>query len=668
VKSRIYKNEHKSKSSTAGKGLAWVMAAVLIVALSPVCLAQDMMPIGPSAKPPVVTPPSAAPPGTVPPSAQQSAPEVEPPRLLSGGSSIPGTMSSISRAASDGKTLHITVGHSIFIDTKTRLRRVYVADPSVLNSVTLTPNEIIVTAMSAGISSLTLLDDFGQAQNYFISADLDIDGLRTAMAQEVRGAAVKVQGSGARVTLSGTVPTDAIADAAMKLASLYSKDVASSLIVTPNRAKQVRLEVRILEVDRVKALQLGINLFSPGGNTNFIAQTTTSQFPSSATLGGSSTTNTLATLTTSSPLNFMLYAAKLNLGATIQDLQNKSVLQILAEPTITTISGVKAEFLSGGEFPFPMVQPGGTGGAPVVTISFRPYGVKLEFTPTVNDDGTIRLKVAPEVSALDYANAVAVSGFTVPALSTRKADTEVELRSNQSFAISGLLDQRTSDIMSKNPGAANIPILGALFKSKSSTHSATELIVVVTPTVVDPLTETTEPIQPDLPIRTLDTGGFDKSLGKNLNPQPTAPPLNPDKPHFGGQAPVAAPPASTTPTADDATPASDPQSPPATAPAPPVVASPAAVASASAPADAGTEQPRAAHVPTGPIVEIMALSHESDAEAMVAALNRHGYVVSVKHDPNNSLLHLKMGPFESTSEAETMRRKLLLDGYNATIK
>jgi pilus assembly protein CpaC len=586
-------------------------------------------------------------------------------------------MSSVSRAASDGKTLHITVGHSIFIDTKTRLRRVYVADPSVLSSVTLTPNEIIVTAMNAGISGLTLLDDAGQAQSYFISSDLDIDGLRTAMAQEMRGAPVKVEGSGGRVTLSGTVSTDVIAETAVKLAQLYSKDVASSLVIVPNRAKQVRLEVRILEVDRTKAQQYGINLFNPGGNTNFLASATTSQYPSSMTVGGASTASAISAVTTSSPLNFMLYAAKLNLGATIADLQNKSILQILAEPTITTISGVKADFLSGGEFPFPTVQPGGSGGAPVVTLSFRPYGVKLEFTPTVNEDGTIRLKVAPEVSALDYTNSVSISGFTVPALSTRRAETEVELRSNQSFAISGLLDQRTSDILSKTPGAANIPILGALFKSKNSTRSATELIVVVTPTIVDPLTETTEPIQPDLPIPTLDTGAFDKSLGKNRSPQPTAPPLNPDKPHFGGQSQPAAPqsapvPPPTAGNHDD--PAPTPAQPNAPAPAPtaPAVASPAALASAPAAVEAvpspSARPAQAATAQAHPMVEIMALSHESDAEAMVAALNRHGYAVSVNHDPNNSLLHLDMGPFDTTKDAETMRRKLLLDGYNATIK
>src|SRR6185437_7048240 len=133
-------------------------------------------------------------------------------------------------------------------------------------------------------------------------------------------------------------------------------------------------------------------------------------------------------------------------------------------------------------------------------------------------------------SALDYTNAVTVSGFTIPALSTRRADTEVELRSNQSFAISGLLDQRTTDMMSKNPGAANIPILGYLFKSKNVNHSTTELVIIVTPTVVDPLTENEPPKQPDMPIKRLDSKDFDDSLGKNLSPTPTPPAVDPQYP------------------------------------------------------------------------------------------------------------------------------------------
>jgi pilus assembly protein CpaC len=511
---------------------------------------------------------------------------------------VPGAVNSITRVASGSETLHVVVGHSLFLNTKFRLRRVYVADPAVLNSVTLSPNQIIVTAMTPGVSSLILLDETGQAQSFVVSSDLDVQGLRTAISQAMRDDSVTVDGSGARVILSGTVGTQALADNAVKLASLYAKDVANSLNVVPEHPKQVRLKVRILEVDRSKLNQFGINLFNPGGNTSYLASTTTSQYPSTSTLTPS-TGSTIGTLTTTNPLNFLLYSSKLNLGATVQDLESKNVLQILAEPTITTISGQKADFLSGGEFPFPIIQPGGGSSTNAsVTIQFKPYGVKLEFTPVVNEDGTIRLKVAPEVSALDYTNAVSISGYTIPALSTRKAETEVELRSNQSFAISGLLDQRTTDLYSKTPGIASVPIIGALFKSKNLSHSTTELVVIITPTLVDPLTDTAEPVQPDVPVPTLNTDKFDKSLGRAHNPQPAAPPVNSAKPGFGSDAtaPAAAtstpvnPSASVAPAPAPAPAQADPapaQAAPVSAPAPPA-AQPDVVATASVPVETTT--------------------------------------------------------------------------------
>jgi pilus assembly protein CpaC len=579
----------------------------------------------------------------------------------------PVALASVARVASDGKVLHVTVGHSIFVDTRSRLHKVYVADPTVLNSVTLTPTEIIVTAMTPGISSLTLLDEGGQAQSYVISSDIDIDGLRSAMVREMRGDSVKVEGSGARVTLSGIVPTDAVADAAVKLASLYSKEVGNALTVIPSHPKQVRLEVRILVVDRSKLLQMGINLFNPGGHTSFLAATTTSQYPSSSTLSPG-TGNAIGALATSNPLNFMLYSAKLNLGATIQDLQNKQVLQILAEPNITTISGQKADFLSGGEFPFPMVQPGsGAGSSPVVSISFRPFGVKVEFTPIVNEDGTIRLKVSPEVSALDYSNAVSISGFTVPALSTRRADTEVELRSNQSFAISGLLDQRTTDILAKTPGIASIPILGNLFKSKNINHSTTELIVVVTPTIVDPLTDNAVPAQPDLPVPLLDTKAFDDSLGRSHSTQPAAPVIDPSRPPNGNQVPpIKATPAATV-QQPEPLPGAKATAQVSTASVPVTLAAMNAVATTPGKNEPQVSRTAAAAKGTK-VIEVMTLSHASDAEAMIAALNRRGYNVAVNHDPQDSLLHLDIGPFPTSEDAETIRQKLLSDGYDARIK
>jgi pilus assembly protein CpaC len=426
------------------------------------------------------------------------------------------TMALSSATLSVSQSLHILVGQSIFITTLSRLKRVYVSDPQVVDSFTSSPRQIVVTGKAPGVSSLILWDQAGNSATYLVSSDVNVASLQKEIREALPNDNILVEGQQDRVSLSGTVWSDASAGAAVKLASLYTKSVINSVTVRQLHGSQVKLKVQIVEIDRSKLAQFGINLFSQGKNTSNV---TTGQFPSTQTYTPGSGT-TPATLTSSNPLNVLFYNFDVNFGLTLQDLQNKNIAQILAEPTITTLSGQKASFLAGGEFPFPVVQ-GSSGGLTSITIQFRPYGVKLEFTPLVNDDGTIQLKVAPEVSALDYTNAVTISGYTIPAISTRRADTQVELRDGQSFAISGLLDHRTTDIFSKMPGIGDVPVLGQIFRSKNVNHSTVELMVVVTPTVVDPLTDTTSPILPKLPVPLLDPAQFDKKPGKQKPQQPT---------------------------------------------------------------------------------------------------------------------------------------------------
>ena len=419
------------------------------------------------------------------------------------------TMPLSSSTLSVSQPLHILVGQSVFITTVTRLKRVYVSDPTVVDSFTSSPRQIVVTAKAPGVSSLILWDQAGDSATYWVSSDVNVGTLQKEIREALPNDNIRVEGQQDRVSLSGTVFSDASAGAAVKLASLYTKNVVNSVIVRQVHESQVKLKVQIIEIDRSKLAQFGINLFSQGKNT---ANSTTGQFPSTQTYTPGSGTSP-ATLTSTNPLNILFYNFDVNFGLTLQDLQNKNIAQILAEPTITTLSGQKASFLAGGEFPFPVVQ-GSSGGLTSITIQFRPYGVKLEFTPVVNSDGTIQLKVAPEVSALDYTNAVTITGYTIPAISTRRADTQVELRDGQSFAISGLLDHRTTDIFSKMPGIGDVPVLGQLFKSKNVNHSTVELMVVVTPTIVDPLTNPVSPVLPKFPVPLLDSTQFDKSPGK----------------------------------------------------------------------------------------------------------------------------------------------------------
>jgi pilus assembly protein CpaC len=426
-----------------------------------------------------------------------------------------------------GEPLHLLVGRSMFVATDHRLRRVYVSNPDVLDSFTSSPHQIVVTAKAPGLSSLVLWDEAGESRAYLINSDVDVADLHHALQDAFPAENIRVEGRGDQVALAGTVSSPEVADAANKLAALFSKDVANSLQVSTKHTPQVRLKVRIIEIDRSRAEELGFNFFGPGVNS---FSSSTGQF-GAITVGAttpspvSAPTASSSLLSLSSLLGLFYYNQDLQLGAAIQALTTNQIAQILAEPTITALSGEKASFLSGGEFPYPVVQ-GGTGGFTSVTIQFRPYGVKLDFTPTVLADGTIQLKVAPEVSALDYSNEVTISGYTIPAISTRRAETLVELKSGQSFAISGLLDNRTSDQLSKIPGIGDIPILGKLFQSKNVTKSVAELAVIVTPTLVDPLTENPTPTQPKTAIPFIDNPKFDKGMApKNPPPQPQPQPI-----------------------------------------------------------------------------------------------------------------------------------------------
>jgi len=422
--------------------------------------------------------------------------------------------SGFNRSQVSEQATHITVGRSIFVDTKRRLARVYITNPDVIDSYTASPTEVVITAKKAGASTLILWDESGESKSYLVSSDLNVEMLADSMKQALPNESIKVLGDETRVVLTGTVSTAAIADAAVKIATLYSKEVSDSLVVNTARVKQVRLEVKVVEVDRSKINQFGFNFFGAGGNNP--SSTTTGQYPSTMT---SAIANGVKTITTVNPLNFSIFLNRFNIGATLQDLETMQVAQILAEPNITTMSGEKANFLAGGEFPFPVVQGSSTGGTSV-SISFRPYGVKVEFTPIVNNDGTIDLKVSPEVSALDFSNAVVIAGYTIPAISTRRADTEVVLKSGQTFGIAGLLDRRTTDLYSKTPGAANIPVLGQLFKSKGVNHSDNELIVIVTPFIVDPVNDGGKtPSEISRPIPLLNPGTYDKELPKGATKQ-----------------------------------------------------------------------------------------------------------------------------------------------------
>jgi pilus assembly protein CpaC len=265
--------------------------------------------------------------------------------------------------------------------------------------------------------------------------------------------------------------------------------------------KQIALHVIFAELDRTVSESFGVNLLSTGA-ANTPGQISTGQFspatsPQLNGTVGSPVTGTHSTLNLSNSLNIFAFRPDLNLGATIQALQSKGLLQILAQPDLITTDGKEAHFTVGGEFPVPVPQSGANAGA--ITIQFREFGIRLSFTPNTTQLGTIKLHVQPEVSTIDTANGIVLSGFNIPALSTRKVETEVELSVGQSFVIAGLMDDRVTQNLSKIPGIGDIPILGALFRSRSRTRAKTELIVVVTPEIRMPLANGAPASLPEMP-------------------------------------------------------------------------------------------------------------------------------------------------------------------------
>jgi len=409
--------------------------------------------------------------------------------------------------------LRVMVGKSLLINTTERLRRISVTDSSIASPQVISPTQILVHGRTPGEVSLLIWDELERSRSFDLRVDVDVSACAEEEHRVFPDEQIAVTPSRAAIVLSGHVTTEDIAKRAGELASAYSPKVINVLTFGPVGAQEVLLQVKFAEVDRSALATMGANFISTGA-ANTVGSTTTGQFGGvgtqsiSQTVGQSGPYSASASI--SNVLNLFLFRPDIHFGAIIEALETKNLLQILSEPNLIAMNGKEASFLAGGQFPFPIVQPGA--GFTAVTISFKEFGVKLVFTPVIMPNGNIHLKVAPEVSTLDFANALTISGFTVPALSTRKAETEFELQDGQSFVIAGLMDNRVTDIYNKIPGLGDIPILGAFFRSKSLQKSNSELMVLCTVRRVSPSTET--PTLPKDPKPFIDNSKFDKPLGK----------------------------------------------------------------------------------------------------------------------------------------------------------
>src|SRR3984893_15689263 len=339
-------------------------------------------------------------------------------------------------------------------------------------------------------------DKAGALKRYEVIVQRDLARLSEQMRLLFPGEKIDVQSNGKNVVLSGSVTNKDLIEKAVNVAGGYvdKKEEVVTLLQLQAGAptNQVLLQVRFAEVRRNALTELGASLFtSPTGIDNTIGRITTQQFAApgfdnlvatkSSSSFGSPVTSSSGSFTFSDMLNLFLFNQKYDIGAMVKLLQTKGMFQSLAEPSLVSESGKEAGFLAGGEFPIPIAQ--GSGANIGISVQFKEFGIRLTFTPTVTGD-RVHLKVKPEVSSLDFTNAVTLSGFRIPALITRKTETELELQDGQTFAIAGLMSNSVSSTLSKVPGIGDIPILGQLFKSKAAQKNQTELVVMITPHIL----------------------------------------------------------------------------------------------------------------------------------------------------------------------------------------
>ncbi|MGH9721479.1 MAG: type II and III secretion system protein family protein [Bryobacteraceae bacterium] len=434
------------------------------------------------------------------------------------------------------RDLPLITGRGELLQFERDIQKVAIAEPKIADAVVISPREVMVNAKGPGKTTLIIWDGGAQPNRYNVNVADDTSASDTARGelQTRLGEQVKVSGSGDTIVLTGAVKDAEEVKRATSLASALAKNVVNLLqIPPPPDPRQILLQVKFASIDRVGLSEIGFNYFSR--NDKLLGEVTTQQFQSprfsQLQFQGGQFSN--ATVNFADLLNLFAFRPDLNIGATIKALQSRNLLQMLAEPNLITLEGKEASFLAGGSFPFPVLTTTSTGGAtsPVVTVQFRPFGVRLDFTPAVTASGAIHLKVAPEVSSLDFANAVTLQGFLIPAVAQRRAETEVLLKDGESFAIAGLIDNRVIQTLTRIRGLGDIPIIGNLFRSRATRKSVDELLVVITPHFVKPLTPEEKAKLPDFPETFLPTVA-EEQKGKRQKQKEKTPEAG--KPEFVG--------------------------------------------------------------------------------------------------------------------------------------
>ncbi len=412
-----------------------------------------------------------------------------------------------------GQVITLAKGSSALLTQPQPLKRVLVGDPSIADYALVSPGELVVNAIGVGSTSLFVWEQDGGVRMYTVAVTPDVGALQRQMDQLFPQADIRVTASGQAVVVSGTVRDPRTARRAMEILQSGGAEVINNM-VAPS-AQQVLLHVRFAEVDRsiLHNLSSDIRALNPH------------EFGNVEKVVGSS----LETLSEGIVQLLLLGDNGTELDWFLRALRTQGYFKSLAEPNLVAIEGQEATFLAGGEFPYPSVQGGANN---QVTIQWKEFGIRLNFTPRIMNDGGIRLEVAPEVSSLDFANGLTFSGYQIPALNTRRATTQVELKSGQSIAIAGLLNNEHQKDVDQIPILGQIPIIGAFFSNRSSRDTQTELLVIVTPYLVKP-SDTSPALPTGEPATWERSRIFDQSVIKLPVGELTVPP--PPVPGGGGQ-------------------------------------------------------------------------------------------------------------------------------------
>ena len=399
-------------------------------------------------------------------------------------------------AAPDVVPVSLLVGRSTVIDVGAPIARVSLTTSEIADAMVTSSSQLLINGKTPGTISMFVWERAGGLRRYEIAVGRDLASLQGQLQTLFPGEPVEAHSSGRQIVLSGTVSTKDVAARVIDVTAGFvdkREDVVTLLQIPQGpRSNQVLLRVRFAEVSRNALTELGLSLFTgPTGVRNPLGRVTTQQFSAPnfsetewAKRGsefGAPVSSASGKFTFSDFLNFFVLSERYDLGLLVRALQTKGLFQSLAEPNLVAESGKEASFLAGGEFPIPVAQ--GSGANIGVSVQFKEFGVRLSFTPTVSGD-RVHLKVRPEVSMLDFNNAVVLGGFRIPALTTRRTETELELRDGQTFAIAGLLNNSMTQTLQKIPGIGDIPILGYLFRSKAASKERTELVVMITPQIL----------------------------------------------------------------------------------------------------------------------------------------------------------------------------------------